>query len=219
MRLTAVGSVGIVVIVSAGLAAASLFGLSQPPASRPSKADLLTHEGVADPSLALEQTPSPTGESVANWVAQVGPEFIQNQNDMSLVSTWLQAQPGIEASGFVTTVVDPDTRSMEFHWFGESPLQQQALDHAAAAGITAIIVPRPHSVSELNDAVQRIFDAEEIKDLGFSVSMIGTISADPDEFIVSGEFEDGSVDVSAITRLASRIAGFPVQVEIGGVSW
>lgn len=207
MKLSVAGSIATVALVSAGLAAASLVALGQPGM-------------IADAGSTATASPEPTDtvDSVSEWVEQVGPEFVQNQYDLSLLLTWLQEQPGIEESGYVTTVVDPENRAVEFHWFGESALQQKALDRAAEAGISATIVPRPHSVTELTAAVDRLFGSPEVARLGFTISSIGTISEDVDAFVVTGEFADGDrQDLTEITEVMSRIAGFPVQVEIGRV--
>lgn len=207
MKLSVAGSIATVALVSAGLAAASLVALGQPGM-------------IADAGSTATASPEPTDtvDSVSEWVEQVGPEFVQNQYDLSLLLTWLQEQPGIEESGYVTTVVDPENRAVEFHWFGESALQQKALDRAAEAGISATIVPRPHSVTELTAAVDRLFGSPEVARLGFTISSIATISEDVDAFVVTGEFTDGDrQDLTEITEVMSRIAGFPVQVEIGRV--
>lgn len=211
MKLSVAGSIATVALVSAGLAAASLVALGQP------GTEMITNAG---PAATASPEPTDTVDSVSEWVEQVGPEFVQNQYDMSLLLTWLQEQPGIEESGYVTTVGDPETRAVQFHWFGESPLQQQALDRAAEAGISATIVARPHSVPELGAAANRIWESSEVARLGFTISSIATISEDVDAFVVTGEFSEGDgdrQDLAEITDVMSRIAGFPVQVEIGRV--
>lgn len=209
MKLSVAGSIVTVAVVSAGLAAASLVALGQPGS-----------EPIADAGSTATASPEPTDtvDSVSEWVEQVGPEFVQNQYDLSLLLTWLQEQPGIEESGYVTTVIDPENRAVQFHWFGESALQQKALDRAAEAGISATIVPRPHPVSELTAAVDRLFGSPEVARHGFTISSIAALSADVDAFLVTGEFADGDrQDLTEITEVMSRIAGFPVQVEIGRV--
>lgn len=75
---------------------------------------------------------------------------------------------------------------------------------------------RTQSLADFSAMQKRLIDAHAaFLALGFTITTISGIGAEPQELTVSGTFAKGA-DRAAVRRLATSIARQPVRVESGG---
>ncbi|GAB3279415.1 hypothetical protein GCM10027589_05980 [Actinocorallia lasiicapitis] len=190
-------------------AAGFLIGLSLAPlAVSPASAD--------DPPPAAEQPqrpPSPIDE----YIAEVGPAFLDNQERLQDFKAWLNALPGLHENGYVESVNDAANRSTALLWVGASPLHDYISAEGKRRGITVTFRARKHTLPELIAAIDQMWSLGEHGGLpGFKIGMVGGVTADFDGITVHGTTTDAKA--KAVTPPPTTIAGVPIKyLEGGGV--
>jgi hypothetical protein len=91
---------------------------------------------------------------------------------------------------------------------------------AVAAGprfeVTVHFQQRTQSLAGFTATQKRVLAAgAQFRALGFTISTVSGIGAEPEEFTVEGTFAENA-DRAAVRRLATSIAGQPVLVKSGG---
>jgi hypothetical protein len=144
------------------------------------------HAASAANSERALDTPQPTvsGFDAALW---------QRQELLSDLRHWITTQPGIEDSGYVTSVNDPDTGSTTLVWHGPPDrMQQQILDEARRRGIPVSLRACKYSLADLERAAEQLNAIESGTGVfqNFSVDAIGTFGIDVtfDGVSVNGEY-------------------------------
>jgi hypothetical protein len=181
---------------------------------------LMGAAGVATSANAADEPPVTTDhDAVSAFVADVGQDFIDNQRTLGELKSWILAQPGVEASGYIDQVNDAAHLATRLLWYGDDSLKEAALQQAKALGVTATVEQRPQPLSEIKAAAQRIAaSSEQLAASGFTLSSVVGVQADTSEIQVEGEFSDAarSVDVAnVVSKDLQEIAGVPVSV-VGG---
>jgi hypothetical protein len=140
--------------------------------------------------LPIEITP-PTLVACSADVAGQPPsdnELI-NQERLGKYKTWLLMQSGLNQSGYVSTVGDATTLTIQLLWRGQDDLLQTAVDQAAACGITAVVEPRPLSMADLRAVMLKI-DRQRaaLAKQGLLVTFIHPIFEGTTDIVVDGVY-------------------------------
>lgn len=133
---------------------------------------------------------------------------------------WVRAQPGVYGHGYIASVADVEHTSMTFLWFGTDPWRNRLVAAAPRFGVTAVTFQqRSQSLASFSAAQKRLSAAgARFKALGFTISTISGIGAEPQPLTMEGAFAAGA-DRAAVRSLATRIAGQPVVVTSGGAAF
>ena len=166
---------------------------------------------------ALEQ-PRPTASSfdAALW---------HREELLSDLSYWIDAQPGIKTSGYVTNINDPDAGSTILVWHGPPDrMQRQIMDEARRRHIPISIQQRNHSMNDLEQAAQQLTAIESGTGVfqNFTVNSIGTIDIYFDGVTVLGDYirlpaEGISAADTALAKALAAKTGVAVRIERGQI--
>lgn len=177
--------------------------------------------GMAHVASAKERTttpkePQPTSTTFdqALW---------DRQGRLSDLSHWIDAQPGIKTSGYVTSINDPDAGSTILVWHGPSDsMQRQIMDECRRRNIPVSIQQRKHSMNDLEQAASQLaaIDPGTGAFQNFTVSTIGTIDIDFDGVTVSGDYirppaEGIAAADTALAQALTAKTGVVVRIEHG----
>ena len=165
---------------------------------------------VSEP--ALEQ-PQPTASSfdAALW---------HRQDLLSDLSKWIDAQPGIKTSGYVTNINDPDAGSMILVWHGPPDrMQRQIMDEARRRHIPISVRQSKYSTEDLERAVKQLLAIDSGTGVfhNFNVSGVG---GSIDVVTVLGEYihppaEGIPAADTALTQALTAKTGVAVKIEHG----
>lgn len=145
------------------------------------------------------------------------------QARLSDLGYWIDAQPGIKTSGYVTNINDPDAGSTILVWHGPpDPMQRQIIDECRRRNIPVSIQQRKHSMNDLERAANQLtaIDSGTGVFQNFKVNMIGTIDIDFDGITVNGDYirPPSETVAAADTALAQALAaktGVVVRIKHG----
>jgi hypothetical protein len=170
--------------------------------------------GKAAEGKPAAQIPQPTASASeeALW---------RRQELLSDLRTWIEEQPGIKTSGYVTSINDPDAGSTILVWHGPpDPMQQQILDEARRRNIPASVQQRKHSMNDLERASRQLMAIESGTGVleNFTINSAGIFDIDFDGVIVSGDYIQPPAEgiAAADTALAQALTaktGVAVTIE------
>ncbi|GIG22931.1 hypothetical protein Cch01nite_36550 [Cellulomonas chitinilytica] len=149
---------------------------------------LVLTAAVPQAAVASPTPPGPTtADPAKSWPAGVDARFIQNQQDLDALKTWIIDQPGVASSGYVDQVHDSAHRAVTLLWHGTDELQRRAVKEAGRRGITVTVEQRSHSLPEIVAASNAILDrADELAASGFVVQDVVGVQAGVDGIVVEG---------------------------------
>ncbi len=173
--------------------------------------------GVPGPALGKPQ-PTATTFDAALW---------HRQELLSDLSYWIEAQPGLKASGYVTNINDPDAGSTTLVWHGPPDrMQQQIMDEARRRHIPTSIQQRNHSMNDLQQAAQQLtaIDSGTGVFQNFTVSLVGTFDIHFDGVTVLGDYihppaEGTAAADTALAQALTAKTGVAVRIEHGQIAW
>ncbi len=138
------------------------------------------------------------------------------QEVLERFDSWVRAQPGVYRHGYITSVDDVANTSVTLLWFGEDPWRDRLVAAGPRFGVTVRFQQRTQSLAAFRATQKRVLAAgARFRPLGFTISTVGGIGAEPEEFTVEGTFAKNA-DRAAVQRLATSTAGQPVLVKSGG---
>ncbi|MEU8820458.1 hypothetical protein [Actinoplanes sp. NPDC048796] len=147
----------------------------------------------------------------------------RRQDRLSDLRVWIKAQPGIEASGYVTSINDPDAGSTILVWHGPADrMQQRIMDEARRRDIPVSVQHRAHSMGELERAVDQLIAIGSGTGVfrNFAVSSVAAFDIDFDGVTVQGDYihapAEGVPDAdAALARALTAETGVAVAIEHG----
>ncbi len=138
------------------------------------------------------------------------------QEVLERFDAWVRAQPGVYRHGYIASVDDVANTSVTLLWFGEDPWRDRLVAAGPRFGVTVHFQQRTQSLAAFTATQKRVLDAgARFRALGFTISTVSGIGAEPQELTVEGTFAKNA-DRAAVQRLATSIAGQPVLVKSGG---
>jgi hypothetical protein len=172
---------------------------------------------VCKPAVEMPQPAAPSFDPAteeALW---------RRQELLSGLGAWIDAQPGITTSGYVTSIDDPDAGSTILVWHGPpDDMQRQIVDEARRRHIPVSIQQRKYSMDDLERAVTQLnaIDSGTGVFQNFTVSAVGSLAIDFDGVTVLGDYIHPPVEgiSAADTALAQALAartGVAVRIEHG----
>jgi hypothetical protein len=169
--------------------------------------------GVPGPALRKPQ-PAASGSEEDLW---------RRQEMLSDLNYWIDAQPGLKASGYVTSINDPEAGSITLVWHGPPDrMQRQIMDEARRRHIPVSIQQRKHSMNDLKQAAQQLaaIDSGTGVFQNFTVSSVGTFDIYFDGVTVLGDFihppaEGIDAADTALAQALAAITGVAVRIEHG----
>ena len=188
-----VGKVGIAVLLALGS-----LTLAPPASASP--------DGKSDPSGS---TP------IDAYSAEVGNDFLDNQQKLQDFKAWIITQSGWEEYGYIDQVNDANSLSTRLLWSGTSPFLDRVSAEALGRGINLTVEQRPQPLPAIKATAEKIAAAKSLlRTAGFDVQVISGVRADSAEIVVQGYIDPlKTVDLGKIRELASSIAGSQVGVE------
>ncbi|MDI6102821.1 hypothetical protein QLQ12_29805 [Actinoplanes sp. NEAU-A12] len=161
---------------------------------------------------------TPETAEQAAWWAQEG-DLWRRQALLADLKTWIVAQPGIETSGYIESVNNPEAGSTILLWKGPANhLQQQIKDKARQMGIPVTVEQRRYSRDEIDRAQQAISDAGAHGVFtNFRVTGIGGVAGDIDGITVYGEYitpPAGDLVTADAALAAAATAQFGITIAI-----
>ncbi|MBU2668144.1 hypothetical protein KOI35_32000 [Actinoplanes bogorensis] len=147
----------------------------------------------------------------------------RRQHLLSDLREWVLAQPGIEDSGYVTSINDAQAGSTVLVWYGPpDPVQQQIVDEARRRNIPVSVQQRRHSRAELERAATLLTTIASGTGVfhNFQVSAIADLDIDFDGVTVIGEHlrppAEGIADAdAALAQALTAATGVAVTIEHG----
>lgn len=192
---------------TAALASASLIALTGC-ASGPHGGPATTSTASPVPTERKGETDDTTSKA---FLAQNARQEVLERFD-----DWVRAQPGVYRHGLIAPVDDVANTSVTLLWFGHDPWRDRLVAAGPRFGVTVRFQQRTQSLADFAAMQKRLVDAHAaFRALGFTITTISGIGAEPRELTVSGTFAKGA-DRSAVRRLATSIARQPVRVQSGG---
>ncbi|XVV15197.1 hypothetical protein ACQP2X_12890 [Actinoplanes sp. CA-131856] len=145
------------------------------------------------------------------------------QHMLSDLREWILALPGIEASGYIDNINDPEAGSTVLVWHGPSDrIQQQILDEAHGRHIPISVQQRKYTRAALEGAVEQLWVTAPGTGVfqNFEVSAIAAQNIDFDGIIVIGEYIQPPVEGVAaadatLVRALRSVTGVAVAIEHG----
>jgi hypothetical protein len=177
------------------------------------------HAASAEVSKPALEQPRPTASSfdAALW---------HREELLSDLNYWIDAQPGIKTSGYVTSINnEPVDGSITLVWHGPSDrMQRQIMDEARRRHIPISIQHRNHSMNDLEQAAQQLtaIDSGTGVFQNFTVNSIGTIDIYFDGVTVLGDYirppaEGIPAADTALARALAAKTGVAVRIERGQI--
>jgi len=190
-------------LTSAAISLTSLAGLAGAHAA----------SAASDPA-AEEPDPAASDFDAALW---------HRQDMLSDLREWIEALPGIETSGYITNINDPEAGSTVLVWHGPSDrIQQQILDEARRRHIPISIQQRKYALAALEGAVERLETIASGTGVfqNFQVSALAAIDIDFDGVTVIGDYiqppaEGVAAADAALARSLGVETGVAVAIEHG----
>ncbi|RSM67448.1 hypothetical protein DMB66_15965 [Actinoplanes sp. ATCC 53533] len=149
----------------------------------------------------------------------------RRQDQLSALCDWIDAQPGIKTSGYVTSINDPEVGSTVLVWHGPPDrMQQQIMDEARRRNIPISIQQRNHSMNDLERAVDQLIAIKsgtgEFQN--FKVSTVATFDINFDGVTVQGDYihppaEGVQVADTALAQTLAAKTGVAVAIEHGQI--
>lgn len=178
------------------------------------------HAASADVSKPVVGKPRPTASGSEE-------DLWRRQTVLNDLSYWIETRPGIKTSGYVTNINDPDAGSTILVWHGPPDrMQRQIMDEARRRHIPISIQQRNHSMSDLEQAAQRLnaIDSGTGVFQNFTVSSVGTFDIEFDGVTILGNYIHPPAEgtATADTALAQALAaetGVAVRIEHGQIAW
>ena len=134
------------------------------------------------------------GEVVDAWVAEVGTAFLDTQNKLDDFGNWIEAQPGVGGSGYLSQINHPENGSVELLWHGHDGLLTKVLAEAKARGIPVTVVPRSFNAKQAEAAAAAILSHKgKLGKQGVKINTVTEITPDVDAVVVSAEFSGALV--------------------------
>jgi len=126
---------------------------------------------VGNPAL---KQPQPTASSFD----QKKEEALWHREDLlSNLNEWIDNQPGIKTSGYVTSIDNPDTGSIILVWYGPPDrIQRQIIDEARRRHIPIAVRQSRYSTDDVERAIKQLAAIDSGTDVfqNFKVSGVGT---------------------------------------------
>jgi hypothetical protein len=150
------------------------------------------------------------------------PAFWDQQNRLTDLLSWIQALPGINTSGYVTSIDNEPVNGstvLVWHWPADR-WQQQILDEARRRGIPATVQQRRYSMADLERAADQLAAMKSGTGVlrNFTVYGPTTLVDDFDGVILDGDYIHAPAEgtAAADTALAQTLtATTGVAVKIG----
>lgn len=163
---------------------------------------------AAAPSHADDNSPvDPTVKSPINdYIADVGDQFLDNQEKLQDFKGWLISQPGIYDAGYVESVNDADHLGVTLLWSGASPVRDTVAAEASSRGITVGFQDVQYSKPELEAAALSIEASKSANARsGFKVTGIRLTNQQSDGLRVTVSFTGRTRP--RMTRIAELLSG------------
>lgn len=181
--------------------------------------------GVAGAHTASAAANKPDREKPQPTASGSEEDLWHRQEQLSFLGEWIVAQPGIETSGYVISINDPDAGSTILVWHGPPDrMQRKIMDEARRRNIPISIQQRNHSLKDLERAVGQLMAIESGTGEfhNFKVSAATTFDINFDGVTVMGDYihPPGESIPAADTALAQTLAaktGVAVVIEHGQI--
>ena len=180
---------------------------------------------TAAPAAAGPATPgqpNPQGDSIDSYLASLPAGQAESGDALVKFNTALEATPGIVDSGYVYSVDDPVTRTVQVFWSGSAPVPSDVSSLAANFGVSLVTVSWPFSRSQI-DTAEAALNAGLIRTpiLGFTPALVVGFDGKTRGLRLVGSTSSSSPTsdavLAAIAKSASALAGIPVSVDIQAV--
>ena len=147
----------------------------------------------------------------------------RRQDLLSDLRDWIEAQPGITASGYVTSINDPQAGSTILVWHGPPDrMQHQVLDEARRRHIPVSVQQRNHGMDDLERAATQLITIDPGTGVfhNFKVSTVAAFDIDFDGVTVQGDYihppaEGIPAADTALAQALTAITGVAVTIEHG----
>ncbi|KUL41332.1 hypothetical protein [Actinoplanes awajinensis] len=175
--------------------------------------------GGARAAVADDGPATPAAEVGLRALGAEDQELWRRQNLLGDLKTWIITRPGIETSGYIESVNNPDAGSTVLLWHGAANYTQQLIkDRARQMGIALTVEQRTFSMADLvrtQDAILDLAGTGPLTD--FRINSVGGLTADFDGIIVYGEHRHPRPTADAeLGRALTATFGVTVAVQPGG---
>lgn len=183
--------------------------------------------GVTAAHAASAGVPGPAPGNPQPAASDSEEDLWRREDLLSDFNYWIDAQPGLKASGYVADINDPEAGSITLVWHGPSDrMQRQIMDEARRRNIPVSIEQRNHSMNDLEQAAQQLtaIDSGTGVFQNFTVSSVGTFHIYFDGVTVLGEFDHppaegiAAADI-ALAQALTAITGAAVRIEHGKIEF
>ncbi|MGK5678383.1 hypothetical protein [Actinoplanes sp. URMC 104] len=182
----------------------------------------MTYDETAEPVGAGRAATSASDEAARLIGWKGNEELWRRQNLLGELNDFIAGLPGIDGSGYIQSVNDPDRMATTLQWHGAAdPIQQAIKDEARRLGITVAVEQRRYGRSDLERAADALVGLSGSGLLtNFSINYIAVLTSDFDGVIVVGEHihpitgSRAAADSALAEALTSEL-GIPVAVEAG----
>nr|AHE14644.1 alpha-lytic protease [uncultured bacterium] len=171
------------------------------------------HDGAATPA-------SDAAERALGWKGNE--DFWRRQNQLLELNTFIDDLPGIETSGYVESVNNPDALSTTLLWHGPADRTQQTIKQKAhELGITVTVEQGRYSRRDLDRALKALEGRSgQGAFTNFMINIWG-LTADFDGVVVTGEYRHPPTGSraeadAALARAATAELGVAIAIEHGG---
>jgi hypothetical protein len=159
---------------------------------------------------------------VSQFIAEVGPAVIRNQEALQQFKAWMVALPGFASSGYVWAIDDLKHKSTILLWHGaRTPLLARIIREGARRGIGVTVQQRKYSLQQLNAASAAIWkQAAQGKWAGFKISAVITVTPVESGVTVEGSYTalPAARRAPQVRSLSATVTGVPVHVAAGHLS-
>jgi hypothetical protein len=198
-------------IIIGAIAAVALTGAAVMPAA--------AGQGALPKIRAKVSTERDANSPVSQFIAQVGPAVIRNQEALQQFKAWMVGLPGFAGSGYVWAIDDLKHKSTILLWHGpRTPLLARIIREGSRRGIGVTVQQRKYGLQQLNAVSAAIWSqAAHGKWAGFKISAVITIT--PVEYGVTVEGAYTALPAAQrapqVRSLSTTVMGIPVHVVPG----
>lgn len=145
------------------------------------------------------------------FIAEVGPDFLGNQEQLQLFKSWILELPGIDDSGYFESVNNATEKSTRLLWSGSSPLRAEIKAEGARRGIAVSFQSWRYTRAQVDGVIDAILVASEKGTWdGVKITQIDGPTVGQENIVVHAETALDMVKSSA--AIPDSIGGVPVEV-------
>lgn len=160
---------------------------------------------------------------IQEFVNQVGPAVVDNQETIRAFREWMLDQPGFADSGYVRSEDDPENKATVIVWHGpRTALLEQILAEGARRGIGVSVQASRWTTAQVHAATEAVFaKAHSAEWAGFTVAAVGAPVGTSDALTVFGSYTStpaGRAASQTPSSLPAAVNGIPLHISPGAVS-